>query len=226
MKPLDLPSKICEPKRERGPRHAMDSTDAADLIAEIHEDRAENAAAETFRNRAALLIALLAAVLAIGGLGGGNATDDMIASNIKASDTWAFYQAKNVRQTMYEIEAEKLKAQLAAGTVPAAERPAAEARLKDYEATIARYDSEPDPKDPTKGEGKKELSAQARAHETAFEQASERDNNFDYAEVLLQLALVLGSVAILAVNRWILGLSLGLGVLGSLLTLNGFFLLV
>ncbi|HEX8263746.1 MAG TPA: DUF4337 domain-containing protein [Allosphingosinicella sp.] len=204
----------------------MDSTDAADLIAEIHEDRAENAAAETFRNRAALLIALLAAVLAIGGLGGGNATDDMIASNIKASDTWAFYQAKNVRQTMYEIEAEKLKAQLAAGTVPAAERPAAEARLKDYEATIARYDSEPDPKDPTKGEGKKELSAQARAHETAFEQASERDNNFDYAEVLLQLALVLGSVAILAVNRWILGLSLGLGVLGSLLTLNGFFLLV
>ncbi len=88
----------------------MDSTDAADLIAEIHEDRAENAAAETFRNRAALLIAFLAAILAVGGLGGGNATDDMIASNIQASDTWAFYQAKNVRQTMYEIEAEKLKA--------------------------------------------------------------------------------------------------------------------
>jgi hypothetical protein len=31
----------------------MDSTDAADLIAEIHEDRAENEAAEGFRNRAA-----------------------------------------------------------------------------------------------------------------------------------------------------------------------------
>jgi hypothetical protein len=46
------------------------------------------------------------------------------------------------------------------------------------------------------------------------------------AEVLLQLALVLGSVAILAVNRWILGLSLALGILGSALTLNGFFLLV
>jgi hypothetical protein len=204
----------------------MDSTDAADLIAEIHEDRAENQAAETFRNRAALLIAVLAAVLAVGGLGGGNATDDMVASNIKASDTWAFYQAKNVRQTMYEIEAEKLKAALAAGTVVAAERTAAEARLKEYEATVARYDSEPDPKDPAKGEGKKELSALARAHEAAFDEASARDNNFDYAEVLLQLALVLGSVAILAVNRWILGLSLALGVAGSLLTLNGFLLLV
>jgi Domain of unknown function (DUF4337) len=204
----------------------MDSTDAADLIAEIHEERAENEASETFRNRAALLIALLAAVLAVGGLGGGNATDDMIGNNIKASDTWAFYQAKNIRQTMYEIEAGKLKGELAAGAVPAAERAAAEARLKDYEATVKRYDSEPDPRDPSKGEGKKELAAQAKAYEAAFEEASARDNNFDLAEVALQLALVLGSVAILAVNRWILGLSLALGVVGSLLTLNGFLLLV
>ena len=204
----------------------MDSTDAADLIAEIHEERAENEASESFRNRAALLIAIMAAVLAVGGLGGGNATDDMIASNIKASDTWAFYQAKNVRQTMYEIEAEKLKAALAAGAIAPAERPAAEARLKDYERTIARYDSEPDPNDPSKGEGKKELSAQAKAQEAAFEQASARDNNFDLAEVALQLALVLGSVAILAVNRWILALSAALGAAGALLTLNGFLLLV
>jgi hypothetical protein len=204
----------------------MDSTDAADLIAEIHEARAENEASDKFRNRAALLIAVLAAMLAVGGLGGGNATDDMIANNIKASDTWSFYQAKNVRQTMYEIEAEKLKSQLAAGTVAAAERPSAEARLKDYEATVARYDSEPDPNDPSKGDGKKELSARAKTFEAAFDQASARDNNFDLAEVALQLALVLGSVAILAVNRWILGLSLALGIVGSLLTLNGFLLLV
>jgi hypothetical protein len=204
----------------------MDSTDAADLIAEIHEDRAESQAAESFRNRAALMIATLAAVLAVGGLGGGNATDDMIGNNIKASDTWAFYQAKNVRQTMYEMEAERLKGALAAGSVAPAERPSAEARLKDYEATVARYDSEPDPKDPSKGEGKKELAAQAKAYEAAFDEASQRDNNFDFAEVLLQLALVLGSVAILAVNRWILITSAVLGTLGALLTLNGFLLLV
>jgi hypothetical protein len=211
---------------EKGNFKAMDSTDAADLIAEIHEERAENEAADSFRNRAALLIAILAAVLAVGGLGGGNATDDMVANNIKASDTWSFYQAKNVRQTMYEIEADKLKDQLAAGSVAPAERASAEARLKDYESTVARYDSEPDPKDPSRGEGKKELSARAKTFEAAFDQASARDNNFDLAEVALQLALVLGSVAILAVNRWIFGLSLALGIVGSLLTLNGFLLLV
>jgi hypothetical protein len=204
----------------------MDSTDAAELIAEIHEDRAESQAAESFRNRAALMIAIMAAILAVGGLGGGNATDDMIENNIKASDTWAFYQAKNVRQTMYRIEREKLQSELAGGGLAGPARAGAEARLKTYEETIARYDSEPDPKDPSKGEGKKELSARAKSYEAAFEQAARRDNAFDFAEVLLQLALVLGSVAILAVNRWILITSAALGTLGALLTLNGFTLLV
>ncbi len=37
---------------------------------------------------------------------------------------------------------------------------------------------------------------------------------------------MLGSVAILALNRWLLGLSAALGLVGALLTLNGFLLLV
>jgi hypothetical protein len=207
----------------------MDSNDAAELIAELHEEKAEQEADNRFRNRAALLIAILAAILAVGGLGGGNATDDMIANNIKASDSWAFYQAKNVRQTMYEIAADELRASLDTGAISGAGRASAEARLKEYQGTIARYDSEPDPKAPNdvlKGEGKKEISARAQSYEGAFEEASARDNNFDLSEVLLQLALVLGSVAILALNRWVLGLSAVLGLAGSLLTLNGFLLLV
>jgi len=203
----------------------MDTTDAADLIAEIHEERAEHAADDRFRNRAALLIAVMAAILAIGGLGGGNATDDMVGNNIHASDTWSFYQAKNVRQTMYRIAVEDLEAELAGAADPAA-RARIEGRIAKYKETIARYDSEPDPKDPTKGEGKKELSERAQGYEAAFATASEQDNNFDYAEVALQLALVLGSVAILALNRWVLALSAGLGLIGALLTLNGFLLLV
>ena len=207
----------------------MDSTDAADLIAEINEERAEHEADDKFRNKAALLIAALAAILAIGGLGGGNATDDMVASNIQASDTWAFYQAKNQRQTMYELEVDRLKAVLATGAPSPAERASIEQRIADYEATIARYDSEPDPEapnDPLKGEGKKELMARAQAHEAAVETANARDFSFDLAEVLLQLSLVLGSVAILAVRRWILALSGALGALGALLVINGFFLLI
>ena len=203
----------------------MDSSDAAELIAELKEERSEQQHEDRFNRGAALLIAVMAAVLAVGGLGGGNATDDMIVSNIRASDTWAFYQAKNVRQTMYEIEAADLESRLPLET--GADRAALEARIAEYQATVARYDDEPDPEapaDPMRGEGKKQLMAQAEAFEAARDVAVAKDDNFDLAEVALQLALVLGSVAILAGNRAVLTVSGLLGALGALLTLNGFVL--
>ena len=102
-------------------------------------------------------------------------------------------------------------------------------RLQSYRATVERYDSEPDaeaPNDPTKGEGKKQIKARAKSFEVLRDAAVERDNNFDFAEVALQLALVLGSVAILALNRAILGLSCAFGALGAALTINGFLLIM
>ena len=95
--------------------------DAADVIAETAEAE-PHPDHDKFRNRAALLIAVVAAVLAIGGLGGGNATDEMISANIHASDTWAFFQAKNVRQTSYQIAADDLRRQLASGGMSAQAR--------------------------------------------------------------------------------------------------------
>jgi hypothetical protein len=206
----------------------MDSADAAEMIGEVSEEQAGNDGVNRFRNRAALMIALLAAVLAISGLGGGNATDDMIHNNIKASDTWAFFQAKNMRQTAYEIAIVEIEGDLAETGLTPERRATMERQLAEHRATIARYESEPDPaapNDPLRGEGKRELRAQAQAYEAAREVASEQDNSFDLAEVLLQIALVLGSVAILALNRPILILSGLLGLLGALLTLNGYFLL-
>lgn len=206
----------------------MEAADAAELISEIKEERAEAEAAEKFRNAAALLIAIMAALLAVGSLGGGNATDDMVHGNIKASDTWAFYQAKNVRQTQYRIAVDRLELELADPSLNPTARAAAEAQLARYRETIARYDDEPDataPNDSLKGEGKKQLAAQARAHEAVRERASDQDGNFDYSEVFLQLAIVLGSVAILAGSRWVLGLSAALGGIGTLLMINGYLLL-
>jgi hypothetical protein len=205
----------------------MDSTDAADLVAELHEDEREQGA--RFRNRAALMIAILAAVLAVAGLGGGNATDDMIYNNIRASDTWAFFQAKNIRQTAYEIAIVEIEGDLAEPGLTPDRRTAMERQLAEHRATIARYDSEPDPAAPNdllRGEGKRQLRAQAESFQAAREIAQQRDDNFDMAEVFLQLALVLGSIAILALNRAILILAAGLGAVGTLLMANGFLLLV
>jgi hypothetical protein len=206
----------------------MDSADAAELISEIREERAENEAEDRFRNRAALLIAIFAMLLAIGSLGGGNVAEDMIHANIKASDTWAFYQAKNVRQTAYRLAADELKLQLASPALSPEARAVLQANIDKYEQTIARYDDEPDaaaPADSLRGEGKKQLAARARGYERDRERAGARDSNFDYSEVAFQLALVLGSVAILALSRPVLYLAIGLGVVGTVLMINGFLLM-
>ncbi|HYR06618.1 MAG TPA: DUF4337 domain-containing protein [Longimicrobium sp.] len=206
----------------------MEATDAAELISEIREERAVHEADDKFRDRAALLIALLAMLLAVGSLGGGNVAEDMIHNNIKASDTWAFFQAKNVRQTQYRLAADELEVQLADPGLSPQVRSALQQKVDTYRATVARYDDEPDPAAPgdsLRGEGKKQLSAQARSYETLRERAGAQDSNFDYSEVALQLAIVLGSVAILALSRKVLYISIGLGVIGALLMINGFLLM-
>jgi hypothetical protein len=204
----------------------MDPIDAAETINELEEDAPEagrKVTGEKFRSRAALTIALMAMLLAIATLGGGNVAEDMISTNIQAGNLWAFYQAKNARQTSVKLAAESLENEirLHESSLKPELRQALEKRIQEYNETVARYESEPD-----KGEGKKELSAKAKEFEVQRDRAMLQDTNFDFAEALFQIAIVLASVAILSYLRVILKLSIVLGVLATILMFNGFFLLV
>jgi len=198
----------------------MDATDAADQISEAAEQE-DQAADSRFRRRAALAIGLLAMLLAITGLGGDNATKEMVNSNIQASDTWAFYQAKNVRQTEYRLalDAVQLRLQTEPNLTPE-QRSALERQAAGYQDTINRYESEP-----STGEGKKELTEKAQGFEAQRAHAGLQDPNFDYAQALFQIAIVLGSVSIVAAARWLLWMSLGMGAIASVLMVNGFLLM-
>ena len=210
----------------------MDAAEIADQIKEgaeerhrealkEHEARAEDhEAKEKFRNRAALTIAVLAAILAVCELGGDDAKNRMVNSNIRASDTWALYQAKNVRQTGYKLAVDELKRQLASSGLSDTQRTAIAADLKSYEKTIARYEDEPGK------DGKKQTQAEAKQFEEARDRAGERNESFDVAQMLLQLAVVLGSVSILALSRPLLLAAGVLGCAGLALVLNGYLLLI
>jgi hypothetical protein len=210
----------------------MDANDAADVIREaLAEEQAESRDNDRFRSRAALVIAFLAALLAISSVGGDNAGDDVIVSNIHASDTWAFYQAKNVRQTATTLAADALESDLKihGSELSADARKSIEARIARYRATVERYNDEPDasaPADSTLGEGKRQLSARARMFEARRTQAESQDTSFDYAGALYQIAIVLGSVSILALSRKVLAMSVVTGIAATLLTINGYFLLI
>jgi len=208
----------------------MEATDAAEQIQEVlEEEKAERREEDRFRAGVAIFIAVLAMLLTVATLGGDNAATEMVASNIQASDTWAFYQAKNIRQTSYELAADELEATLRVHGkgMAAADRAAVQKQIEDYRAKVKRYDSEPDPtkpNDPTAGEGKKELMARAREWEKKREHSQAQDPNFDYSTALFQIAIVLGSVAILSSSRVVVVLAAALGVVGTVLMLNGFFL--
>jgi hypothetical protein len=73
---------------------------------------------------------------------------------------------------------------------------------------------------------KKEIEPKARALETERDRNQTKDPYFDYAEVLLQIAIVCASVSILAASRPMFWFSSVLAVLGALSALNGFLLVV
>jgi uncharacterized protein DUF4337 len=197
--------------------------EAHEIAEKIHEvDEHVHAAPDSFRKFTGVYVGVVAMLLAIATLGGGNATKEMLSANIHASDTYNFYQAKYIRQLQYEIGAEQLEL-LTSGTAGLPPEGAAKvtAQAKRYRDTAARYESEP-----ATGNGKKELLAKARDWEERRDEAAAQVPNFEFAEAAYQIAIVLGSVAIVAASPWILGASAVLASLGLLLTMNGFLLLV
>jgi hypothetical protein len=209
--------------------NATDVTDTADSIREAGEvedvkdlvarEEKRSQGREKFRQRAALAIASLAMLLAISSLGGGNATKNMLNANIQASDTYSFYQAKNIRQTSYRLQQDELELMLP--TLPPEQQALARQRIESYKATVARYESEPQT-----GEGKTELLAKAQTLVKERDRAATQDPYFDFSSALFQIAIVLGSLSIVAASRLVLFASLGLGAIATLLMLNGFVLLV
>ena len=163
-------------------------------------------------------IGVLAVMLAVCGMGGGNAAKDGVRAHIEASNTWAFFQAKNVRRNALILAADELELTLASQPrLPEPLRKQFEDKIKDYRATVQLLTTDPDKK-----EGLDELFAKGKALEADRDIALRKDPYFDWAQALLQISIVLASVHLIIGNSWLVALSSGLGALGVLLTLNGF----
>ena len=126
---------------------------------------------------------------------------------LKASNTYGFYQAKSIKQSIAE------------GQLEDAKRDKDKDRIAKLEAKIARYESEPD-----KGEGKKELLEKARAQDAARDEARLHSPWLTFSGMLFQLAIVLLSAAILTVNNNMYRASWVVGGVGLLLMAQGYWL--
>ncbi len=179
-----------------------------------HVEQAEEAAErrEDFGRRAAVVVSVMAALLAIANLAGSRASTEAILAQAKASDTYNEYQANSLKRHINLDDAAQLRI-LASGTPAQA---AAETQAQSLEQAVnSKYQPAQD-----------ELLPMAQDLEHDRDVAESRHRGFQSAEAAFQLGIVLASISIVARARWLLIVGGGLGVVGLLLGANAILLLV
>ena len=150
-----------------------------------------------------LLISVLALFLAVSEMLGKSAQTHALALNIEASDTWNFFQAKTIRQTMLRTNMEGMKLQADVS------KPEVEKQMTAWQASIDRWESEP-----STNEGRKELIKKAKEIEAKRDGYLEQYHAYEFASLLIQLGIVLSSVTLLTSIMWFSAGSIGLGLAG------------
>ena len=178
-----------------------------------HAEHAEHAAGSN--KKIALLISVLALFLAFSETLGKSAQTAAISDNVEASNLWAFFQAKTIRQTAVRTAAETVELT----RPPAADPAVAEAvakRLDTWAKTVARWDTEPETQ-----EGRKELAARAKQAETKRDTSLARYHHYEVASAAFQIAIVLASAAVITGAMVLAFVAIGLGAVGLVFTAIG-----
>ena len=161
----------------------------------------------SIKDKAGWLITVLAALLAINTYISSGNSSKVLNNTISANNTWAFYQAKSVKQTLAEMARDD-----------AIERKQFEKADK-LTAKINRYESEP-----ATGEGKKELMEKARAIEANRALCELRSPWYTFSNALFQIAIVIMAAAMITLSMRMYWISIGAGIFSFLLMIQGFWL--
>jgi len=166
---------------------------------------------EPWLNYLALSTVILAVCATLATFKGGGHSTRSILRQSQASNAWAYYQAKSVKQNLYEIRQDSLEMELRAATGRHAEM--LKAALAENAERVAKYDKE-----------KNEIFKDAKRLEAERDQAGRHGQAFGFAVIFLQVAILLSSVAALMKKKplWMLGVAVG--AVGLVCFINGFML--
>lgn len=164
--------------------------------------RSEREAA--IKDKAGLVIVVMALFMAITTYFSNSYSGAVLKNMLKATDTYAFYQAKSIKQSIAEGQLEDAKDPK---------------RVRELAAKIERYES-----DPVKKEGKRELLERAQGYEAARDEAARHSPWLTFASMAFQLAIVLLSASIIAVNNTMYKVSEVVAVIGIVLLSQGIWL--
>jgi hypothetical protein len=169
-----------------------------------HAVHAEHAAHSN--RKIAMVIAVLALFLSFSETLGKSAQTEAIDANVRASDAWAFFQAKDIRKTTVLTAAEQTSL-LSAGITDPAAKAAIEKQIETWHKTAERYES-----DPKNGNGRKELAERATEEEQKRDLSLARYHHYELSSAAFQIGIVLASAAVITE---VVGLAWFAGLLGA-----------
>lgn len=168
----------------------------------IHEAHHERGDVDPWPRRMAVVVSFLAASLAIAEIGAKSSQTAYLTHHIAVSDTWSFYQAKNLRAALRNAQTSLLE------SVPGAGEAAVQERIKAARSEEARMRD-----DPAGGDGMKQLRDKAKHEEEERDHAFHAYHGYEYTSGALEIAIVLASVSV--VTR-IKALGIAAGAIGLL----------
>lgn len=170
---------------------------------------------EPWLNYMALATVILAVCATLATFKAGGFSTQSVILQAQASDQWAYYQAKSMKEQMHKLQADTLSAQIA-GENPLSKHAAAVTGLiRQYREEVARYQQE-----------KRDIQAKATDLETQRDKAKERGKPFGYAVILLQIAILLNSIAGLLKKKTVWWAGIPVSLMGLALFADGFLLVL
>jgi hypothetical protein len=178
------------------------------------ENEGENSEVERRRQRLnnaiAIMVALLATFMGITSVKAGNVAQAMAQAQAHSIDRWAWYQAKKTRQSFAQATLDGFEVQLAAA--PPVQRPVLEEKVAKYRQEAERQTGE-----------LAEVEKEARGFDSTYERLNIHDDQFDFSDALLAIAISLFAVTALTQKRWLFMLGLVPTFFGVLYGLAGLF---
>jgi cation transport ATPase len=169
---------------------------------------------EPWLNYLALTTVIFAVCATLSTLKGGGYSTRSVMSQAQASDHWAFYQSKSIKEYVYELQREKFEVDLMTNKgISHALAADIEKRIAAYKEKIDRYEKE-----------KEEIKNKAEDLEKQRDEARLHSGAFGIAAMFLQIAILLSSIAALMKRKLFWFIGMGAGVFGLVYFLNGFFL--
>lgn len=164
----------------------------------------------------ALTTVLIAVCATLATFKGGGYSTKSILNQSRASDQWAYFEAKGIKSYLYELQKDKLQLDLDLNQKQNEPQNVVDEfhdKIDYYAKNIKRYKLEKD-----------SIQAVAKDFEAARDENKKHSEVFGIAVIFLQVSILLSSISALLKRKYIWLLSLAIAVVGIFYFIDGFLL--